>query len=200
MPDDGAGWDQAGAGLAIADGLTGLDFEVRDLTGERAHVLQVTDARGAFCQLTVSTGGLVTWEYVPFAGPAADPGQLAAMIAGILDGATAPARPWPGPTLTGTAGRMLRDLGLDVRLGITDRHEEFCEVYADLIVTDQGRPERGTVLLSDEGMITWECPLAPARSPGLTAPAVAAAIGRVLSQAQYPGHPAPVPGRRRAGA
>jgi hypothetical protein len=40
MPDDAAGWDQAGAGLAIVDGLTGLDFEVRDLARKRAHVLQ----------------------------------------------------------------------------------------------------------------------------------------------------------------
>jgi hypothetical protein len=60
LPDDAAGWDQAGPGLLIADGLIGLDFEVRDLAEERAHVLRVTDAGGAFCQLTISATVLLT--------------------------------------------------------------------------------------------------------------------------------------------
>jgi hypothetical protein len=191
MSDHVAGCDTAAAGLLIADGLNDANFEVRDLAEERAHVIQVTDARAAFCQLTISTAGLVTWEYFPFAGQAADPAQLTALIAGVLGTVPArtPDRAWPGPMLRGAVGRMLRDLGLDVTLGVAARNEEFCEVHADLMITAPARSARGRISLTDEGMIIWECPLGPPQ--GLTAPDIAATIGRVLSQVPYLGHPGP---------
>jgi hypothetical protein len=113
------------------------------------------------------------------------------MIAGILG--TAPAashvRAWPGPTLLGTAGRMLRDPGLHVALGDPGRNEEFCEIHTHLTITRPDRPRHGRVTLTDEGMIVWGCPLGP--PDGLTAPDIAATIGAVLSRVQYPGHPGP---------
>jgi hypothetical protein len=194
----------------IADGLTGADFGVRDLTEECAHVIQVTDARSAFCQVTISHLGLVTWEYLPFTGTASDPALITAMIAGILDGQPAPAEPgrWAGPTLTGTAGRMLHGTGLDVTLRGPAVNEEFFEASADLAVACSGRPERGRVLLTSFGMVIWECPLvgSPAAVTdededglvGLAAEDITATISRVLSRVQFPGHPRPLPGRLTA--
>ena len=192
MSDHEAGNDTATAGRCIADGLNGLNFGVRDLTEERAHVIQVTSARAALCQLVIGTAGLVTWEYFPFDGRGTDPGQLTAIVASILGTGTArsPARSWVGPTLRGTVGRMLREAGLHVKLGGSSRNEEFCEVNADLIITSPARPGRGEVRLTEEAMIIWECPLAPPPA-GLDAPGVVAAVGAALSQLQYPGHPGP---------
>jgi hypothetical protein len=190
MPDHPRG-GIAAAGLLLADGLTGHEFEVCDLTAERARVLRVTDTRAAFCQVTLATDRRVTWEYFPYTGQHTDPATLTAIITGILgtDPAAAPARSWPGPTLLGSAGRMLRDTGLHVALGEPGRNDDFCEVHADLKVTRPGHPERGRADLTDEGMIIWECRLGP--PDGLTAPDIAAAIGAVLSRAQYPGYPPP---------
>jgi hypothetical protein len=190
----------AAAGLLIADGLTGHDFEVRDLTAEHARVLRVTDTRAAFCQLTLATTGHLTWEYYPYTGQHTDPAALTAMIAGILGGPPVPpsARAWPGPTLLGAAGRMLRDLGLHVTLGELGRNEDFCELHGHLTITSPGHPGRGSATLTDEGMITWRCLLGP--PDGLTAPDVAATIGHVLSRFQYPGHPGPATSRLLATA
>src|ERR1700722_3459384 len=128
--------DTAGPGLVIADGLTGADFGVRDLTEERTHVIQLTDARSAFSQVTISRTGNVTWEYLPFTGTASDPDQITDMITGVLDGGLAPATDepgrWAGPTLTGTVGRMLHVTGLDVALRGPAVNEEFYEASADL--------------------------------------------------------------------
>jgi hypothetical protein len=187
MPDHTG---EAAAGLLIADELTGHDFEVRDLTAEHATVLQVTDTRAAFCQLTLSPAGRLTWEYYPFTGQHTDPAALTAMITGILGATLAPARSWPGPTLLGSAGRMLRDAGLHVTVGEPGRNDDFCEVHAHLEITRPGHPERGRADLTDEGMIIWACRLGS--SGGLTAPDIAATIAAVLSRAQYPGHAGPV--------
>jgi hypothetical protein len=186
MPDHPGG---GAAGLLIADELTGHAFEVHDLAAEPDRVLRVTDTRAAFCLLTLTAAGKVTWEYFPFTGQGTDPAVLTAMIGGVLGAAPVPARAWPGPTLLGSAGRMLRDAGLHVTLGQPGRNDDFCELYGHLIITRPGHPERGYAHLTDEGMIIWECRLG---SPdGLTAPDIAAALTTVLSRAQYPGHPAP---------
>jgi hypothetical protein len=196
MPDYEGG--TAVAGLLIADGLTSHDFEVRDLTAEHARVLRVTDTRAAFCQVTLSTAGHLTWEYFPFTGQDTDPAALTAMIAGILgaEPAPAPAPAWPGPTLLGNAGRLLRDAGLHVTLGEPGRNDDFCELHGHLEVTRPGHPRRGHADLTDEGMIIWECRLGP--PGGLTAPDIAATIATVLSRAQYPGYPGPAASRHLA--
>jgi hypothetical protein len=202
--------DTAGPGLVIADGLTGADFGVRDLTEDRTHVIQVTDARSAFCQVTITHLGLVTWEYLPFTGTASDPALITAMIAGILDGEPVPAEPgrWSGPTLAGTVGRMLGTSGLAVGLRGPSVNTEFCEASADVLVTCASRPERGRVILTDYAMVIWECPLAgyPAAVTeedeeglaGLAAEEITATMARVLSRVQFPGHPRPLPGRLTA--
>jgi hypothetical protein len=210
MTAEVSGCDTAGPGLVIADGLTGADFGVRDLTEERTHVIQVTDARSAFCQVTITHLGLVTWEYLPFTGTASDPAQITDMIAGVLDGGLAADEPgrWAGPTLTGTVGRMLHGTGLDVTLRGPAVNEEFFEASADLAVTRASRPERGRVFLTSFGMVIWECPLAGSPAAvtdededgllGLAAEEITATISRVLSRVQFPGHPRPLPGRLAA--
>jgi hypothetical protein len=111
-------------------------------------------------------------------------------------------------TLTGTVGRMLSTSGLYVALRGPAVNEEFFEASADLVVTCVSRPERGRALLTDFGMIIWECPLIgyPAAVTeededglvGLAAEDITATIARVLSRVQFPGHPRPLPGRLTA--
>jgi|HubBroStandDraft_4_1064222.scaffolds.fasta_scaffold121589_3 hypothetical protein len=200
MSDNEGGCDIAAAGLLIADGLNDQNFGVRDLAEERAHVIQVTDARAAFCQLVLSTTGHLTFDYLPFTGRATSPAALAGIIAAVLGHGPAqvPAGAWPGPTLLGAAGRLLRSLGLHVTLGPAGPNNDFCEVHTHLTITSPDHPTRGTVSLSDDAMVVWECRLGP--PAGLDAPDIAAAIGSALSRLQYPGHPGPATSRHLATA
>ena len=189
-PDHEDRCDIAAAGLLITDSLTGQDFSVRDLAEEHARVIQVTDARAAFCQLILTATGRLTWEYYPFTGRAADPAALTAITTTVLgcEPGPLPVPAWPGPTLLGTAGRMLRGLGLHTALRNLGPDQDFCEIHAHLTITRPAAPQHGHVILSDDGMITWECTLT--QPGGLPPAAIASAIGRALSRLQYPGYPA----------
>jgi hypothetical protein len=44
--------------------------------------------------------------------------------------------------------------------------ESACEVHAEVEITHPDRPERGTVWVSDEGMIRWECRVSQPGGPG----------------------------------
>jgi hypothetical protein len=189
-------WDTAGAGLVIADGIADADFEVRDLTRDRIHVLQVTSAPAA-CQITISTTGRVTWECWPAPSLVPSPGQVAGMALSLLaDGAPVPAGRRPGPTLTGAAGQMLRRAGLHAAPVVPGADEAGGEDFAELVVTSPDRPGCGMVTLTDDGVLVWECPLA-AGPPGLTASDIAIAIRRALT---WLCSPAPVPARHLVSA
>jgi hypothetical protein len=123
-----------------------------------SRCIQIVVPNTVRCELTVNDGGLVEWEYQPAPTYAASPVHLTALILSIL-GAASDDVPnistRPGQTLKGAVGRLLHESGLQVELEVT-RDMDYYEVSAELDVRNPGCPERGRVLLSDNGCILWE--------------------------------------------
>ena len=148
--------------VIVADSLTDHGFEVRDPVMENAHFLKVTNTRHAYCEIMISETGAVTWEYRRFDGRL-DPAQITGMVKSALgagsDGCRGvPMAERPGLTLKGIVGRALREQGLQVGMTILDP-DDFCEVDAEVCITNPAMPGRGVVRVNDEGMVRWDCRL-----------------------------------------
>jgi len=137
----------------------------------------------------ISEHGSVTWEYHPFSG-GPGPAQVTAMVLELLGVGNgqdrgASSNRWPGLALTGIVGQALTERGMRVRLAEAGRDEDLSEMYAEIVVINPARPDRGTAQASDDGMIRWECRLTdPARSTREIDPAeIAGTIARALSAA-----------------
>jgi len=101
------------------------------------------------------------WHYEPATGPATGPTTLTAIITHIL-GAPHAADSSPGAgayrafPLKGIVGRCLQDRGLTVTLQVSEDLESF-EATTDIEATSPARPWLGTVRLSDDGHLEWDC-------------------------------------------
>jgi len=176
--------------LAVADGLTAHDLDVLDPAGEGSQYLKVTNARGALCEIMISEHGSATWEYHPFSGEPG-PAQITAMVLELLgagndeDRDASPNR-LPGLTLTGIAGQALTERGMRVQLAEAGRDDDLSELYAEIVVSNPARPDRGTARASEDGMIRWECRLSdPATSTrGIDPGEIAGTIARALTGAK----------------
>jgi hypothetical protein len=133
------------------------------------------------CQLTilgVTTGksflaldasGRARWLYEPAAALAASPAHLTAIIAYLLGapstGSPADYRAFP---LKGQVGRALQDRGLAVALRVSEDWDSF-EATSDIELTSPGRPQLGTIIVSDDGVLDWSCHLPTAFGGDLAA-------------------------------
>jgi hypothetical protein len=160
----------ARAAEAIADALTLHDFDVCEPGQPGSVFLQVSNVRGARCELTVYDSGRLDWEYRHHDGDRSDPCLLAAMILHLLGGdhattGCAHVTHHPQQTLKGQVGRVAADQGMQVCLNVLDKDAQVFEVYAEITITNPTRPDRGTVRVADDGLLCWHC------------------------QIQHPGHP-----------
>ena len=121
-------------------------------------LLNVTAARSC---LTLTDDGCARWHYEPATGPGTDPATLTAIIVHIL-GAPHTAGTTPGTAayraflLKGAVGRCLQDRGLTVALRVREDLESF-EATTEIEVISPARPWLGTVQLTDDGHLDWEC-------------------------------------------
>jgi hypothetical protein len=196
MPDQSSGPVQAAAASTAAEALTTVanllteaNFNL-DILGD-ACLLKISNARGALCELTITTAGAITWEYRPYAGRHADPARLIGLVLNLLD-PHAPHDELPVPrrndlTLKGIAGRALADHGMHVTFHVLDIDDYFFDTYAEIHITSPANPERGTARLSDDGAIWWHCHThcTATSTAGLTLPEIAAAIARALMGAGH---------------
>lgn len=147
------------AALAIADHLTGRDFDVRNPEWDGSHLLKVTNARGFWCEVLVSAGGLVEWECRPCDGGLADPARTAEMVRRVLGGNAGdrPAEALPSRLgFTSIVGRMLANSGMDVSVQAY-QDSIFFEVCSEINVTNPVRPGRGRARVADDGLMVWQC-------------------------------------------
>jgi hypothetical protein len=165
----------------VADRLTDHGLEILGPTRGETCSLRVLNARGALCEVELGGDGMLTWEYWPFHGYREDPARIAGIVAEVLGAGGVPggagAGRRTGLTLKGAVGLALREAGLRACLGAVVPDESACEVYAEVEITHPGRPERGTVRVSDDGMIRWERRVG---SPGGRPAEVAETIARAL--------------------
>jgi len=123
--------------------------------------LIILNAPGARSCLTVTGTGCAQWHYEPATGPATRAAALTAIIEHIL-GAPHAADSVPDAgayrafPLKGTVGRCLQDRGLTVTLHVEEDLESF-EATTDIEITSPAQPWLGTVRLSDDGHLEWDC-------------------------------------------
>jgi hypothetical protein len=173
---------------AIADGLTAHGFDVRSPGGERSRFLKITNVRGTCCELAIGGDGMVTWECRPFSGSATGPAEITGMVLAALgsepraDYPSVSSALCPGLTLKGAAGRALREHGMQVFLRVLDCDDAWCEVYAEIEVTNPARCERGTAHVDDDGLVLWESRLSHPGSdtPGIGPEEIARTIAEAL--------------------
>jgi hypothetical protein len=151
----------AAAAQAIAHALTGHGHDVRVPGQAGSSFLQIANVRGARCELTVYDSGAFDWEYLRHDPGRPAPAALAAMALRILRGDATPVASVPVPgdlrlSFKGQAGRALAGQGMCVRLDVLDEDEQYFEVYAEISVTSPAHPGRGTVRITDDGLLCWQ--------------------------------------------
>ncbi len=128
---------------------------------QERHELIILNVPAARCCLTLTGDDYCRWHYEPRTGPATGAATLTAIITHIL-GAPHAADSTPGAgayrafPLKGIVGRCLQDRGLTVTLKVSEDLESF-EATTDIEVTSPARPWLGTVRLSDDGHLEWDC-------------------------------------------
>ncbi len=170
----------------VTAGLSAAGIRVCN-PGEDTYFLKVTSTRGTFCEVEITRFGGAVWEYRPFSGRTANAEVVARVVMDIMD-CTEPRPDYPPDrrpplTMKSRAGMALRNCGLDVCLSEAHADDFFFEVWAEIEVTSPDRPERGIVMVDDDGSIRWECRFA---IPGAVRPAIepaefAATMARVIA-------------------
>jgi len=141
--------------------LAAAGLTVHSAQQQDRHELIIGNVPGARSCLTLTGTGWARWHYEPGTGPATAPATLTAIIEHIL-GAPHATEAIPGVDayrafpLKGTVGRCLQDRGLTVTLRVSEDLESF-EATTDIEVTSPARPWLGTVRLSDNGHLEWDC-------------------------------------------
>jgi len=105
--------------------------------------------------------GCARWHYEPATGIATSAVTLTGIIVHILGApkvadTTPDADAYRAFPLKGIVGRCLQDRGLTVTLRVSEDLESF-EATTDIEVTSPARPWLGTVRLSDNGHLEWDC-------------------------------------------
>jgi hypothetical protein len=166
--------------LALADQFAAAGLETRSPAWEDRGYLKIINTPGALSELTITTGGHLTWEYRPQKPGHGTPTRLAAIIVALLGPAACPSPPQGPPadrTLLSLTGRALASYGLKVTLDILDISQTSYTAYTELRITNPARPEGGTVSLAPDGTIWWEC----RTQPTLSLDGIAAAIIHALT-------------------
>jgi hypothetical protein len=154
--------DPGKAMRGVAEKLAAHGFDVSGPDWEESRQLTITNARGARrCELTVQDCGSLTWDYLPKAGSGTDPAEITGLTMRVLGAENASpgnqgAAAQRGVSLKGVVGRALQARGLQVAL-IVYEDRVFYDVAAEIEVINPARPERGQVLVTDDGDITWNC-------------------------------------------
>jgi hypothetical protein len=168
----------------VADALTAHGFDISVPAEEQACHLQLTNVRGALCDLTLTSHGAMIWEYRPFRGTWTSPAQIASMVLAILgvDSCGLAIRHYPGLALKGLVGRALAEYGMTVDVKVVYQDDVNYEIHAEIEVTNPAHPGRGFVRVADDATIRWECQLKPtADDGGLSLDAVTQTIATILA-------------------
>jgi hypothetical protein len=171
----------------IAEELRGLELDIFNPEWDETHFFKIENLKGALCEITIDANGSVAWEYRPVHGYHARPAEIATMVLELLGAAStevpaaSPGRD-VGLTPKAAVGMTLRACGMTVRLGRIGRDNSFLDVYSDVEVTNPACQNRGRVLVTDDGVIRWECRFSdPARDDrGIDPGQIARALARSL--------------------
>jgi hypothetical protein len=156
----------------VADSLAAQGFDITGPAWGRTDHAQLTNVRGALCEVDFTGSETMIWEYQPFYGTQVSPEHITGMVLSILPAHTQAVITVPAGRechcgLKGAVGHALTAAGLAARLRVIYQDEVNYDIDSVVEVTNPGLPERGTVQVSDTGSVRWECPRADAGKPGL---------------------------------
>jgi hypothetical protein len=146
----------------IAGILAQQGFTAHKSDDENGGRLTVTNAPEGICEIDVFHSGCVTCEYFPRTGVQADPARISRAVLRLLaapqDGGPVGGHldTHPEITLKSAVGCAMKARGLMVELCISADYTNF-SVYADIEITNPEQLSRGTVSVTDDGCIWWEC-------------------------------------------
>ena len=145
----------------MAEMLTEQGFDVRGPDCDESRQLAITNAPKGRCELDVGDSGWVTCEYFPWGGQRIIPDVVSQAVLRLLAvsadkslGADAAAH--PRATLKGAVGHEMKARGLTVDLRMSEDMVDYT-IYAEVAITNPEQPGRGTVCVTDDGNIWWEC-------------------------------------------
>jgi hypothetical protein len=149
-----------GAMYALADGLTGEGFDISGPALDGLRYLKVMNVRGTWCEIIVRENGVMRWDYRPFGCGRPDPHRAIEITLAAL-GAGGREFSLPGEfsvlSFKGVVGRVLCGRDMQVRMGAVIADDFFYDSYSEIVITNPARAERGTVWVSDDGVVRWEC-------------------------------------------
>jgi hypothetical protein len=144
----------------IAAGLTKHGLTVRTTGCDDSSVLTVAGPGNAACEVTADEDHYLACEYTPGRHRTTSPTDTARAVARMLGtGYTSPqqyAHPHQQATPASAVGRDMKARGMTVTLSVIEDDENYT-VFADVIITNPARPERGKIRVEDNGSVYWEC-------------------------------------------
>jgi hypothetical protein len=156
-----AAGDRSGASSmsAVAARLAGHRLKVTPPQRPEGHTLTITGAGQLRCTLALDDDG-TGCEASIAPGRDTTPALIAPLVARLLGaGYPDPARHaglHRGTTLAGAVARDLAARGLHARMDVIEDHDSY-HAFADVIITNPAKRERGRVHLGDDGWVSWEC-------------------------------------------
>jgi hypothetical protein len=142
---------------AVAGKLRDMGIDVRFPDDAEGRCLVIVNAKDARSDITVEDCGCLVWDYWPLSSSETDPADITGMVLGVLGGHVTD---WPppasrAPTLKSAVGQALQAYGLDVTMSVYGDNETF-EVTSEITAISPELPECGRVLVTDDGLVTWE--------------------------------------------
>ena len=142
---------------AVAGKLRDMGIDFRFPDDAEGRCLVIVNAKNARSDITVEECGCLVWDYWPLSGSGTDPVDIAGMVLGVLGGHVTD---WPLPAsralrLKSAVGQVLQAHGLDVTMSVHEDNQTF-EVTAEITAVSPELPECGRVLVTDDGLVTWE--------------------------------------------
>jgi hypothetical protein len=164
--------------LMLEDG-----FECAVPAWDGGAYLKINNALRAITDLTITSHGILTWEYRSVQCPHLHPSRLVGMAIELLD----PDHTRREPALGENAGYPLVEIIRYAlyRYGFTATIDETStDTGPILTATNSRQPCRGTIDITDHGELSWRTRVPYHPDGGIPLPDIAATISRALTRAQ----------------
>lgn len=174
----------------VADLLLVAEFGLTVPAWDGASFLQIANARGALCELTVHDDGGIAWDYRSVHGCHVDLAQLVGITLDLLDPDGTQPRPAPAPhraanSIHTAAARALTSRGMTATSRTLVDDPVNLTTFGQTIIANPAQPDRGTVCITNDGQLLWNVSTPDHPAGGLPLPAIGTAITRALIAAQH---------------
>jgi hypothetical protein len=176
--------DQALTAIVSALAGHGYNFSIPSWDGDA--YLRISNALQALTDLTITSGGDITWEYRSSRYPHTSERRLVATAIELLDPDHAgPLPPLPPGRLQltqlGAIRHTLTSYGLTAAITAADD-----DIGPLLTATNPAQPCRGTITMTSDGELQWNTRAPHHPDGGIPIPDIAATISRALTLAEHP--------------